>query len=237
MKKALAILALIILSGMIFCKKERTEQPQDVTLAKKYAKYRVAVKKEVELKNWAATLEKGEDVDLLNEQEVADKSGKKIPIAKVRLADGTEGFVDSRHLADKVIVFIEDTPAFTRPTMGSKIHCKVPKGTIAFVVGEQANWVKVYAGKIADVWLTEQWVQGGYSADQQILLSARMYESALEQLASAKESEKNAGKQKLTELGQGEGVIAALAREKLVALESQPAENQEKTSREDEGQK
>lgn len=237
MKKRLAILALIVVSSMVFCKKEHTEQPQDVTLTKKYAKYRVAVRKEVELKNWVATLEKGEDVDLLNEQEVFDQSGKKITVAKVRLADGTEGFVDSGHLADKVIVFIEDTPVFTRPTVASKIHCKVPKGTMAFVVGEQANWVKIYVGKINDVWVTEQWVQGGYSSDEKILITARMYEMALEQLASTKEAERNAGKQKLIEISEGDSIFAALASQKLDALASQQAESQEKTSREDVGLK
>ncbi len=237
MKKICVFIALMFLSGGIFCKKERTEPVQEVVLAKKYAKYRVVVRKELELKNWAATLEKGEDVDLLSEQEVANKSGKNISISRVRLADGSQGFVESRHLADKVIVFIEDTPAFTRPTMGSKMYCKVPKGTIAFVVGEQANWVKIYAGKIADLWLTDQWVQGGYSTDQQILLTARMYESALEQLASAKEADRNAGKQKLVELSQGEGVIAALAGEKLTALESQPEEKVEKATQDEAVQK
>lgn len=242
MRKALVCLALIVFSGAIFCKKGPSEQPRDVVLAKKYAKYRVAVRKEAELKTWIATLEKGEDVDLIQEIEVADKAGKKSTIAKVRLAEGTVGFLEARHLADKVIVFIEETPVFVRPTMGSRVHCKVPKGTIAFVVGEQANWVKVYAGKVGDVWLTEQWVQGGYSADQQIILSARIYEQALDLLASSKESDRKAGKQKLEELSQGEGLIASLSREKLVSLESQPGpdgqpENQEKPAQEEAAQK
>lgn len=224
MKKILGTFFALLLCGLVFCKKEHAEHATEVPLAKKYAKYRVAVRKDVDLKDWAATLEKGEDVDLLNEQEVLDKSGQKIYISRVRLTDKTEGFVASKHLADKVIVFIEETTAFVRPTMGSKMYCKVPKGTMAFVVGEQADWVKVYAGKIGGVILTDQWVHGGYSTDPQIVLNARMYETAIEQLASEKEAEKTAGKQKLVELSQGDGIIAALAREKLEALESQVEE-------------
>jgi lipoprotein LenA len=228
MKKYVALCAAIVFCASFSCKRQQAEQPQETVLAKKYAKYRLAVRKEAELKTWAATLEKGEDVELLQEQDIPDKAGKKTAIAKVRLADGTEGFVESRHLADKVIVFTEETPVFVRPTMGSKLHCKVPRGTIAFVVGEQANWAKVYAGKLGDVWLTEQWVQGGYSTDPKLILSARAFETCIEQLSSTKEDERKAAKQKLAELSQGEDFFAALAREKLAALESQPSENEGK---------
>ncbi|MCX7677622.1 MAG: lipoprotein LenA [Spirochaetes bacterium] len=226
MRKTLIVLSLFAVCVAFSCKKESDTQQQEAVLAKKYAKYRVIIRKEAEMKNWAATLEKGEDVDLLQEFESVDKDGKKITVAKVRLTDGVVGFVESRHLADKVIVFIGETPAYIRPTVGSKVHCKIPKGTIAFVVGEQANWKKIYAGKIGNVWVTEQWVQDGYSTDPQLLRDARMYEMAVEQLAAEKDSEKVAAKQKLVELSQGDGIFAGLAQEKLAAIESQSEKDQ-----------
>ncbi len=226
MRKTIALLCALLVSGGLFCKKQQSEQAA-TSLAKKYAKYRVVLKKDAELTTFAALLEKGEDVDLIQELEQADKAGKKSTLAKVRLTDGTEGYVDVRHLADKVIVFIEETPVFARPTLGSRVHCKVPKGTMAFVIGEQANWVKVYAGKIGDIWVTDHWAQGGYSTDPQIILQARTYEQAVEQLSSKKENERKAGQQKLSEISQGESMFASLAREKLEAFEAQQTQKEE----------
>ncbi len=66
MKKLFAMISVIIVLCAVSCKKDATEeQAADAVLAKKYAKYRVAVRKEPELKTWVATLEKGEDIDLL----------------------------------------------------------------------------------------------------------------------------------------------------------------------------
>ncbi len=203
------------------CKRGEAPQKVDGVLAKKFAKYRVVVNKDQDLKTWMATLEKGEDVDLLLEETIQGKGGKSIAISKVKLAGGAEGFVESRHLADRTIVFTEETPAFVRPTAGSKLHVKIPRGTIAFVVGEHADWVKVYAGKIGGTWVTEQWVQRGYSSDQQLLAPARMYESALELIASSKSEERARGRQKLSELGEGDSIFAELARAKLAEEDAQ----------------
>ncbi len=227
MKKTIALLCAVLLGGGLLCKKETADQKEGGALAKKYAKYRVVLKKDPELTTFAALLEKGEDVDLIQELDQADRAGKKTTLAKVRLTDGSEGYVDSRHLADKVIVFIEDTPVFARPTMGSRVHCKVPKGTMAFVIGEQANWVKIYAGKIGDVWVTDHWAQGGYSTDQQIILQARAFEQAVEQLSSKNEKERNAGKQKLSEISEGAEMFASLARQKLEAFDAQQSHKEE----------
>ncbi len=234
MKKSIALLCAVLLFGGISCKKDAPEQQDESSLTKKYAKYRVAVKKDPELTTFAALLEKAEDVNLIQELEVVDKTGKKNILAKVRLTDGSEGFVELRHLANQVIVFLEDTPVFARPTLGSKMHCKIPKGTIAFVVGEQANWVKIYAGKIGDTWVTEQWVQGGYqsnySTDQNLILLARSYEQAVEQLSSTKENERKDGYQKLVEISQGDNdLFATLAKNKLESFEAQQP-NQLKTA-------
>ncbi len=156
-------------------------------------------------------------------------------VAKVRLAGGTEGYVETRHLADKTIVFTEETPVFIRPTMGSKMHVKLPKGTIAFVVGEQADWVKVYAGKIQDKYVSEQWVQGGFSADQAVILEARILEGAISQASSGKADERTGGLAKLRELGEGAGMFADIARLKLIDLEKSetPAEGEKEAVAQD----
>jgi len=217
MKRWTACIAIMALALSATCKREEAPRKEDAVLAKKFAKYRVGVNRDQALKTWMATLEKGEDVDLLSEETAQRKGGRDVSISKIRLAGGSEGFIESRHLADRTIVFTEDTPAFVRPTSGSRLHVKIPRGTIAFVVAEHANWVKVYAGKIDGIWVTEQWVQGGYSADQQLLVPARMYESALGLLASKKAEDRAQGRQKLMELGEGDTIFAELARTKLSA--------------------
>jgi lipoprotein LenA len=216
MKKYAALIAALIICFSFNCKKnEERDSKSDGVLAKKYAKYRLAVKKEPELKNWLATLEKGEDVDLLKEESVAQKKGAPLNISRIKLAGGEEGFVESRHLADRTIVFTEDTPAFIRPTMGSRLHVKMPRGSIAFVVGEQANWVKIFAGKVQNTYVSDQWVQGGYTSDPQLLLTARIYESAIDLLASGKKADRENGLKKLAELGEGTTIFAEMARAKI----------------------
>lgn len=219
--KHAALAATLLVAISINCKKgNEGDHGADGALAKKYARYRVAVSREPELKNRLATLEKGEDVDLLAEETVVTKKGGRLNISRIKLAGGGEGFIESRHLADKTIIFIEDTPAFVRPTVGSMLHVKIPRGTIAFVVGEQANWVKIYAGKVDGVVVSNQWVQGGYTADQQLLLTARIYESAMQLIASTKESDKNDGMRKLNEIAQGATIFAEMARAKLAGGEN-----------------
>lgn len=199
------------------CKREGAQQNPDEAIAKKYAKYRVAVRKEKELKTWLATLEKGEGVDLLGEEKVIVQ-GKELDVSRVRLADDNIGFVPTRHLADKVIIFTKESKAFIRPTLGTRVRGVIPAGTIGFVVGEKANWVQVYIGKVNGIWITTQWVNEGYVSDPQALLDARSYETALGLAASGDESRRKTGMEKLTELSQGSSVIAEIARKKLEEL-------------------
>ena len=175
MKKYISTIIALSLVFSLGCKKKE-EKKEEGPIAKKYAKYKVAVRKDKDLKNWLATLEKAEEVDLLSEEEViVMKKGKKVilKIAKVNLADGSTGYVESRHLADKSIVFMEDTKALIRPTSGSKVHATIPKDTIGFIVGEKGNWVQVYVGKIDGKWVTKQWVNSGYSTDESLIADAK----------------------------------------------------------------
>jgi len=234
MKKLAALCVLPFIALSFSCKKtQQGDQVADAVLAKKYARYRVAVNKEPELKTWLATLEKGEDVDLLKEETITTGKKAQLVVSKVKLAGGEEGYIESRHLADKTIIFTEDTPAFNRPTMGSRLVVKMPRGTIAFVVGEQANWVKIYAGKVGDTYVSNQWVQGGFTADPQLLVTARLYESALGLIASHKEDERKSGREKMMELAGGSGIFAELAQAKLAGAdktEQAPAEKNEQAA-------
>jgi lipoprotein LenA len=218
---AFIALAIVLPSA---CKKAE-EQKEEGPIAKKYAKYRVNVQKDKDLKVWLATLEKGEAVDLLSEEKYITEKRQEIDLAKVRLADDKEGYIDAKHLADKPIVFIKETPVFVRPTSGSKVYIKLPEGTIGFIIDEKGNWVQVYVGKIEGKWVTRQWVEGGYTTDTNTLLEAKELEVALQLIKKDETLEK--GKEKLKELAEGTSEIAAIARQKLDELEAAKKEETE----------
>ena len=157
MKRSLIALIAVSLIIPYGCKKK--EEKKDVPIAKKYAKYRITIRKDKDLKNWLATIEKAEEVDLLSEEEQATmQKGRKVilSIAKVKLADDSIGYIESRHLADKPIVFTTETNAYIRPTSGTKVRAKIPAGTIGFIIAEKGNWVQVFCGKIKGTWITKQ---------------------------------------------------------------------------------
>lgn len=213
-------LALIVPFG---CKKKDGETG-DKSIAKKYALYQVTVYKDKDFKEWLATLEKAESVDLLKEEQYINLKKMQIDLSQVKLADGKEGYIDSKHLADKPIVFIEEsTRLFVRPNMGSKVFCTVPKGTIGFIKEEKADWVMVYVGNLDGKWVTGQWTKGGYSADENLVVEAKDYEAAMALLKEQKPEKRDAAqktaKEKLSELAKGSSVIAALAKAKLDELE------------------
>jgi lipoprotein LenA len=237
MRKAL-VLGLALCVMLPFCCKKadqpaRQDEGQDEILGKKYAKYRVQVMKGSDLKGFLAVLEKGEMVALIGEEKITTPQGKTLDVARVKLADDAEGYLETRHLADRVIVFVDNVKAFVRPTSGSAVHLTIPKGTIGFVVGEKANWVQVYAGKIEGKYLSGQWVESGYVDDPQILVDARTYESAMDAMKSGGEDRKAEARKKLEEVARGTNLISEMARNAIAqpAQEgapehSQPAEQQ-----------
>ncbi len=214
---ALFILSLIIPSS---CKKEEESKP----ISKKYAKYRVPVRKDKELKDWLATLEKAEDVDLLKEEDHKNKKGKVLKLANVKLADDSIGYIESRHLADYPIVFTENTKALVRPTAGSKTFIIVPKGALGFVTAEKGPWAQIYIGKIKGKNVTRQWVDGGYIKDKYLVLKAKEYEAAIIALKDKSEEKRIEAKKTLSEIADGTSIIADLAKEKLMELGKTSAE-------------
>ena len=214
MKKFTVILIAIMFIFPLACKKDSTTGKES-TLAKKYAKYRVQVSRDKELKTWLATLEKAEDVSLLDEEKYTDKNGKTLEISKIKLADDSIGYIDPKHLADSPVVFTADTKAFIRPTSGSTLYAVIPKGELGFVIGEKGLWVQIYVGKINEKSVTQQWIEGGYSNDPALVLEAKQYGAAIEAL-NGKDAEKAAqAKLTLETLAEGYSIIAELAKEKL----------------------
>ena len=177
MKRVILSLAVILFVMPFGCKKN--QEVKEVSIAKKYARYRTVVNKDKEQKEWGATLEKAEEVDLLAEEQYTNIKGKELKLAKVKLADDTIGYLEARHLAEKPIVFMQNTKAFVRPTSGSKIDITIPRGTIGFIIAEKANWVQVYIGKIKGKWVTKQWVKDGYSMDEKIIQETKEFEAAV----------------------------------------------------------
>ncbi len=223
--KRTVLVACALLLAMPICCKRGGQGPQEAVLSKKYAKYEVHVTRDKELKTWAATLEKGEGVDLLQEEKFTTPAGKAMDVSKVKLADDTVAYIETRHLADKVIVFIEDSKAYLRPAADSRVIATIPQGTIAFVVGEKASWIQVYAGKIDGKWITKEWVSRGFSEDQQVLVDARTLESALSMLKSDNAAKRAEGQKKLEEVSRSSTVPGEMARRKLAELAAGTQEN------------
>ena len=212
MKKAVIIsLAFLLLSPV--CKKN--DAKDESAIAQKYARYEVSVKKNKDMKERLATLSKAEDVNLISEEIYTAPDGKKIEISKVKLADDSIGYIESKHLADSPVVFTEDTRGFIRPTMGAMSEIMIPKGTLAFIISEKGSWVQVYIGKLNNKYVKDQWVEGGYSSDKNIIIDAKDYEAATDKLTSGDEMKKSEARETLNRLAGGTNVFAGLAREKL----------------------
>lgn len=228
MKKYFSLVLIVSLFFAFQCKKEAAKQAdQPTTLAKKYAKYRVAVYKDKELKSWLSTMEKAESMDLINEEKYVNAKKKQIDLAKVKLSDGKEGYIDAKHLADKPIVITGDNvKAFVRPDIGSKQYCTLPKGTIAFIIEEKADWVRIYAGAVGEKKVMGQWVKGGYSTDEKIIIDAKEYDSALNLLKEQKpekiEKAIKEAREKLTNLSNNPtSPFSEIAKAKLMELDGQ----------------
>lgn len=218
MKKVIIGLTLLIFLTPSACKKGENAGSAESALAKKYAKYKVAVYKDMGLKTWLATLEKAEDVNLLAEEKNTDSKGKSIDLYKVQLADDSIGYIEPKHLADVPVVFIEETKAFVRPTIGSQIYALIPKGELGFIVGEKAQWVQIYVGKVNNKNITEQWVNSGFSKEEKLVLDAKQYAAAIEALAGSDEEKKNLARETLQTLLNGNTVISDMARAKLIEM-------------------
>jgi lipoprotein LenA len=206
---------------------------KDSVLAKKYAKYRVTVSKDKDFKTYLATLEKAEDVGLLEEEKYTDLKGKSTEILKVKLADDSIGYIEPKHLGDSPIVFTADAKVFVRPTSGSTIYAVIPKGELGFIIAEKGLWVQVYVGKLGDKFISQQWVEGGYSNDPKLVLEAKQYGAAIAALNDKDAEKASQAKSVLETLAEGDSVIAGLAKDKL-GIKSEKAGVENKSQNESE---
>jgi lipoprotein LenA len=220
MKKIFSITVILSMFIVIGCKKQE-EPKKEGPIATKYAKYRVSIKKDKDLTKWLATLEKAEEVALLDEFDYTVKN-KVAKLAKVKLASDEIGYVESKHLADKPIVFTEETSVFVRPTASSREYHTLPKGTIAFVVGEKGSWKEIWAGKVNGKWIVNKWVENGFSSEQGLLRDAIDFERAL----SLIEKKEEKAKEILQDLSEQTSIFSELAKKKIEELET-AASNQD----------
>jgi lipoprotein LenA len=230
MKNTITLLIAVMLLT-IACKKDGQDTKQESSLARKYAKFSAPVYKNSDLKEWMATLAKAEPVELLEVTEATIKNKTK-ELARVRLSDGLTGFLDMEHLADLPVVFIEDTRAHERNNATSRVYLTIPRATIAFIIAEKGEWSQIYAGQVQGKWLTRQWVRGGFSAEESVILEARTYEEAAAALDSdeATEQSRQEALANLAELASSSRAFGDLARKKLRESASQsggPAESEE----------
>lgn len=213
MKKILTFTLALYLLIFPGCKK--SDQKEDVSIDKKFAKYPIAVKKDQALKEYLATLAKAEDVKLLGEIKFTTPDGKTLDLAKIQLADDSTGYLESKHLAGNPVVFTENTKGYERPTSSGKSDVIIPKGMLCFTVEEKGSWIKVYIGKINDKWVKDQWIEGGYSTDGNLIIEVKDYELALEMLKTGDAQKKEEAAEALKKLTDSGSIISDKAREAL----------------------
>ncbi len=219
-QKAILLLLSISLAAIFACSKGGGDKPglNPSEGAVKYAKATVSVFKEQELKTWGSNLSKTEPVILLETMKLQVK-GAETEVAKVRLSDGTVMFVQMKNLADKPVVFMEDTKAYVRNNASSKVYAVIPKGTIAFVIQEMADWAQVYVGQIDGKWITQQWVNGGYSSDEARIQDAKIFEeaSAVIKDSKSKPDQKAQALAILKEISESSGIFSETAKSILAS--------------------
>jgi len=190
MKKYLLISLIFSLVMAFACKKEDSKSGSaESAIVSKCAKYSASVYKDKERIVWLATLSKTEIVDLISTEIISNNKGTVAEVALIRLSDGAEGYLETKHLADRSIVFTQDTKAYQRNNTGSKITATIPAGTLGFVIEEKAEWLQVYIGQIDGQWLTQSWVNEGFSAEADFISDARLYEDAMAVLRNKESKE------------------------------------------------
>lgn len=215
MKKAIYTIPVLCLSLILIlgCKKGDKQglevDPGDIV---KYAKFATAVYKDQEMKTWAATLSKTEPVKLIETLNVPVK-GVNTEIVKVKLSDNQIVYATAKNLGDKPLVFIEDTKAYVRNNASSRVFAIIPKGTIGFVLQENADWIQVYVGQIDGKWITSQWVNSGFTTEDQRVQEAKLYEesAAILKNSASKADQKKQAEANLKDLSTSTGIFAEMA--------------------------
>ena len=224
MKQLFAIL--MMASVLVACKGQKQEEPvvEEPTSEQKFAKFRIGVSENPDLKKSFTVLAKAEAIEQL---EVLPSEDPDKAVAKIKLSDDSIGYVKARHLGGQPVVFTQETKAFDRNNATSRVKQTIPVGSIGFIMDERKNWVKIYVGKIEDNWVTDEWVEGGYEMNSDLLLEARDLEEARNTLLDekAKDEAKSEALEKLEKLKSSSTVIAQAAKEFAEELEAKGQED------------
>lgn len=187
-----------------------------------YAKFRASVRKDKELKDWLANINKGESVNILQETEETDKKGKKRMVAYIELADGKKGYITRSWLGGTPFVALDNIRVFDKPDYASRVRATLKKGDIVFLEQENdaGNWFKIWAGKIDGVWITSHWIEksSNLSDATNAVIDARDYQEALSLLEENKTEEALKKLQALAEFGNSE--FAEIGKQKLQEMVS-----------------
>lgn len=221
---------LIMASVLVACKEKKQEEPvaEEPTSEQKFAKFRIGVSENPDLKKSFTVLAKAESVEQL---EVLPSEDQDKAVAKIKLSDNSIGFVKARHLGGQPVVFTRETKAFERPNATSRVKQTIPVGAIGFIMDEirdiEDNWDQIYVGKIEDTWVTDEWVDGGFEMNSDLLLEARDLEEARKTLLDekAKDEAKSEALEKLEKLKSSSTVIAQVANEFAEELEAKGQED------------
>ncbi len=179
MKKSVLMMVLALaFTVIVSCKDQGSKGLPTDEGPIKHARLNVSVYKEEGLSTWGSNLSKTEPVIVLEELKVQIK-GKETEVAKIKLSDGNIFYVNMKYLADKPVVFIEDTKAYVRNNISSRVFAIIPRGTIGFVIQEMDGWVQIYAGQVDGKWVTQQWVNGGFTVEEVKIREAKNYEESI----------------------------------------------------------
>lgn len=234
MKRVTELLVLFLALGLVVtaCKKggEDGEKEKEVVLEQQYARFTTWVYQDRELKKKSALLSQAEPVDLL---EVIEPEGQEKRLARVRLSDGSVGFIQESYLADRPIVFTTETRTHIRNNMGSRVAGTIPPGTIGFIVEEKGDWYKIsISHKVDGKWIVNKWVNQGFSDEYSLVVDAKQFHKAVELLKSDKVEEKDIQEamETLRNLSSKTNIMGDLARREIAELNKpkakEPAEEE-----------
>jgi|GEM_PF-1360916 len=235
--KKIVIILIVLMALSTACNRGKTSKKDEV-IAKKYCIVNLGVYKTKMQKKAIKWMTRGESLSLLGTEMVTPVNKKAYEVSKVQISSGEIGYATSKYLGEKPAVFIKDTRTFSSNNKTSRILGKIPRGSLGFIMEEKAGWAKVYAvfyekGKKKTVWM--QWIQDGYSSDEDLMVDARIYESIQKMMAAApgKITDKDISKieKDIDDLAGKTNIFAELAtasKEELTKLKEKIAELKQK---------
>jgi lipoprotein LenA len=211
---ALMILMVAVLAAAGCGRREGQSDAEKPALATRFAKYPVNVFRDAEMKTWMATLSVAEPVEVISAETPVTVNNQAVQQIKVRLSTGDEGYMDSKHLALKIVAITGDqVEVYHRNNEMSGVAGKLDAGTIAMVVDEKANWIQV------DVFSPKQlyhvWLEEGASSAAGDVKDALELARQSAVLSGAQKGDRKKAQESLEKLAGGNGVFAGKAAEVL----------------------